>query len=200
MQYFTGVKSLGTFFFQNCTSLKSVKLPEGLLELAGNVFENCPIQEIVLPSSLMYIIRNSVFAGTRLKELKIPENVVRLGTNNLPNTLEKFLIKDTGKDINYPDGAFLSFQNIPLFHTLVIPERVKIINVLGGLYLNAVYIKSTIPPQLKSSLNTFWSGNMKIYVPEGCSTVYKTATNWSWASNHIYEYKEGDIPAEYEYY
>lgn len=185
-----------TYGFRNCTALRSIKLPEGLLELSGEVFQNCPIQEIEFPNSLEKVLPNNTFSGTQIKSFKVTGNIVMWNVNIYPSNLESVIFEENGNDID----VSLSFQNGRPINTLVLPKRVRTIFILAGNNLERVFLKSKTPPALQSSLNTYWGGKMKIYVPAGCSAVYKSATNWSWAADYIYEYREGDIPKEYDTY
>ena len=118
-EYFTGVTLLThTYGFRNCTALRSIKLPEGLLELSGEVFQNCPIQEIEFPNSLEKVLPNNTFSGTQIKSFKVTGNIVMWNVNIYPSNLESVIFEENGNDID----VSLSFQNGRPINTLVLPK------------------------------------------------------------------------------
>lgn len=67
--------------FKECTSLKSVTLPEGLIFLGGYTFMGCTsLEEIVIPETVTRIGSYAFSGCTALKKVNIPENVEQLGT------------------------------------------------------------------------------------------------------------------------
>ena len=66
--------------FENCDSLTSVKLPDGLCEIGENSFKGCSkLTAIELPESV-YLIEEEAFCGcTELKEIKLPSGKLEIG-------------------------------------------------------------------------------------------------------------------------
>lgn len=68
-----------TGVFMDCTSLISVTLPEGLKIIRGNAFKNCrSLEKIHLPEGLT-TLEYGAFTGTGLREVRIPDSVVKYG-------------------------------------------------------------------------------------------------------------------------
>lgn len=79
-KYFTNVRTLtgswtGTGAFQNCTSLRSITLPDGLKALNGGFYKCTTLTELVIPDSVTTISKFT-FANSGLKKLHIGKGVV----------------------------------------------------------------------------------------------------------------------------
>lgn len=73
IEFAKGIEKLGEGLFENCTSLKTVIIPDGISTLYANVFKNCSsLNKVVLPASLSTMSTSSVdgsssaFSGTPL--------------------------------------------------------------------------------------------------------------------------------------
>ena len=65
--------------FENCTSLKSVTLPDDMTTIGNSMFQGCSsLTEITLPDSLVRI-GNNAFHTTDLRRIIIPEGVTFIG-------------------------------------------------------------------------------------------------------------------------
>ena len=78
-----GVTEIGQLAFKDCVNLKSVSLPEGLVEIDFAVFENTAIKELVLPDSLDHFYAITIdqseiqlSTATENAKLKIENNIV----------------------------------------------------------------------------------------------------------------------------
>lgn len=86
--------------FVNCTSLKSIKLPDGLKEIRGETFINVPLKEIEIPSSIVKL--NTAFKATALKRVVIPKNVrILQGTFTMCRKLEEVVFEDGLIELQY---------------------------------------------------------------------------------------------------
>lgn len=81
---------LGEIFYR-CISLRSIKLPQGLVTMAGNTFAFCPYLRLIgLPNSITNLGGGSSvngsslggFVSTRVKDIYIPRNVARFSYGN----------------------------------------------------------------------------------------------------------------------
>ena len=71
--------------FMGCGNLKSVLLPDGLVEIGLRAFRESGLENITMPSS-MKIIRQSAFCKCQgLKKAVLNENLVVLGTDEYPD-------------------------------------------------------------------------------------------------------------------
>ena len=75
-----GVTKIGELAFWESGCLRSVKLPEGLLEIERQAFAGCSLTSITFPEGLQKI-GSSVFEGCYiLKDAIIPDSVTEIGT------------------------------------------------------------------------------------------------------------------------
>ena len=73
---------LGTYLFQGCSSLKSVKLPKELKAIQANMFEGCSaLKTIELPSGITKIGSEAFKDCSSLSKIKLPEKVTEIGSN-----------------------------------------------------------------------------------------------------------------------
>ena len=74
-----GVTGIGTFAFTGCANLTYVSIPEGVTLIARNAFDGAGLRSVSLPESLVEIER-SAFAGcTELTSIQIPAGVEYIG-------------------------------------------------------------------------------------------------------------------------
>ena len=79
----SAVTAIGTKAFYQCDGINSITVPEGVLSIGTaqdefGVFEECSMQSISLPSTLLYIWPYA-FASTQLTEITFPDSVIRIG-------------------------------------------------------------------------------------------------------------------------
>lgn len=78
---------LGKNAFNNCSNLKNVKLPDGLLSIGKYAFYNCiNIENIVIPKSVTKLDDYSFFGCSKLKEIILP-NVTIIGDSVFSNCI-----------------------------------------------------------------------------------------------------------------
>ena len=101
-------KIIANAAFINNYRLKEIKLPEGIIEIGDNCFENCEALKKVDIKEGLKKIGESSFAGAGVEEVKLPESITEIGYGAFNNC------KDLS-DINLPSGieriAGYSFEN-----------------------------------------------------------------------------------------
>ena len=99
-----GVTSLGSYAFQDCTSLISVVIPDSVTIISNNAFYNCSnLNSIVIPNSITSI-RNYAFYGcTSLTSITIPNGVtsIDMGAFQACTSLTSIVIPDSVTSISY---------------------------------------------------------------------------------------------------
>ncbi|MBQ2263830.1 MAG: leucine-rich repeat domain-containing protein [Oscillospiraceae bacterium] len=74
------VTAIGEDAFYYCIKLKSVTIPEGVIDLIGGVFCYCvELESVVLPSTLKTIGENCFYSCTALKDITLPEGLEKIG-------------------------------------------------------------------------------------------------------------------------
>ncbi len=70
------VKSIGAYVFAGCNGLKSIVIPEGVVEIGHGAFYGCTsLREVKLPESLERIGESAFGRCTALEDIEIGENV-----------------------------------------------------------------------------------------------------------------------------
>lgn len=78
---FSGEKlvAISAYAFRECTSLTSIDLPEGLVNIHLGAFQSSALSEITLPESLNVIGSNAFSDCKNLASLVIPRNAIQVG-------------------------------------------------------------------------------------------------------------------------
>lgn len=76
------VVGIGSYAFQSCYEIKSIKLPEGITEIGEYAFNACEsLESVSLPSTLEYIGASAFYFCPSLEEVTIPESVSFISGN-----------------------------------------------------------------------------------------------------------------------
>ena len=79
-RFFTGVEYIRDGAFWNCTSLKSITLPDGLKALDQNVFWECyALEKIVIPEGVESIGGAAFYSCSALKSIIMPSSLKSIG-------------------------------------------------------------------------------------------------------------------------
>ena len=111
---FADFVEMGSDCFEDCTSLTSLVIPEGVECLEYGLFEGCTsLEEVVLPHSLKKIY-NNVFNGcSSLSSITIPASIFEINYaafNGMKDDVEIFFESNSElfTDVEYSDGATVS--------------------------------------------------------------------------------------------
>lgn len=111
LKYFTGLKSISTNAFKNCTSLEAITLPATVTSIDYGAFSGC----------------------SSLKSFFIPKSVEKLGNGPFNNctALEEFVVDPENKNFCAEDGVLFDIKKTTLYAypgakagDYVIPEKV----------------------------------------------------------------------------
>ena len=144
LQYFTGLTSIGVAAFDDCSNLKSVKIPNsvtiikesaffncislksismpnGITKIENIAFTNCPsLASVTMPNNLTSI-GVGVFDGcTSLSSITIPNVVTNIGSSVFYNCSSLKTI--TSYAVTAPTITNSTFQNLPTDGTLYVPS------------------------------------------------------------------------------
>ena len=121
-----GLNSIGSYAFRKCTSLVEASIPEGVEGIGKCTFYACSnLEKITLPSTLHTIEGANFSLCVKLKEIKVPEGVTSLGHENFCHgcvALTKVELPSTLKTIGKQ-----SFYNCSSLVEVNIPESVTLI-------------------------------------------------------------------------
>ena len=196
---FKDMTNIGYSFFNDITSLTSIKIPEGVKSLGHSVFFGSRrLASVTLPTSLTEIGYDCFRDAMSLESISLPEKALNLGTAlfrgcsslvivNLPSGLSK--IPDTMfrecsslSELSLKEGistigssAFIysGIQSIDLPSTLTYLDS----DVFSNCYqLSSIVCRASTPPKLYAYSDVF-SGVMTggvIYVPSGSESAYQS--------------------------
>lgn len=168
----TGVTTIETYAFCNCTLLATISFLAVITNIGGAAFRNCTSLNTTLNLPLVITLGEHALRNTRITSATL-NSIETIGQYAFAENPVLTYV-DLGSNCTSIAGA--SFSNCSS--------------------LNTVIIRSTVPPTLaNASAFSYTSSSLKIYVPNGCASVYGSASNWSSYASKIYELDaNGNIP------
>ena len=118
-----GLREIGWFAFEGCTSLQKIVLPEGLREIEGCAFEGCTsLQSIVLPKGLKRIGGFAFEGCTSLQKIVLPEGLREIGWNAFEGctSLQKIVLPEGLREIGVQ-----AFKGCTSLQRIVLPEGLQ---------------------------------------------------------------------------
>lgn len=89
--------AVGYAVFADCKALKSIEIPQGVLEIDGSAFRGCSsLERVLLPEGLEFIGDGAFAGATGIKTLSIPASVSYCGTRVFRDFGEDQIIKING--------------------------------------------------------------------------------------------------------
>lgn len=208
-----GVEMIDTDAFYKCYGLQSVTLPNTLKCLNSFCFACSGITSLTIPSSVntieMYVLAHTnqlsevIVLDGELKELpnhflynsavssvSIPGNVQKIGDSAFQEcaNLKSIIIPEGVQSI----GSY-SFKNSGLME-VVIPSSVKSISTeaFSAAKLAEIHCLSKTSPVADTytfvyDYNAEWENRITLYVPKGCSNIYKANSPWKYFKNIVEE-------------
>ena len=172
----TMLTAIGNWAFGNCTSLKTVNIPNGVTSLY-EVFQNCTsLESIVIPESVTNM-QSAFRSCTSLKTVNIPAAVTNLGFAFLGCTsLESVVIPESFtpesnwamsetfsgctslKTVNIPESAtelFDTFKGCTSLENMVIPESVT---SLSGTFQGCTSLDNVVVPESVTNMRDAFKG------------------------------------------
>lgn len=157
-------------------NLKSIIIPETIIEIGSAAFQRCKALTIIdLPSSLISI-GNNAFEGCTFCSLKIPSTVISIGETPFPRELKELIM------LSYlPPTGGAPFGNTNA--EILVPSKMKYLNnTIWGSYN---IIEMLTPNQSEFVYNganqtVEWTNNLKAYsMSTPITTLEKNAGNYS---------------------
>ncbi len=140
LQYFTGLTTIGSSTFSNCTNLEFVRFPNTIKTIQSGVFSNCGnLTSLIIPASVTSFVNNSTYKYCRkLAEIVVEEGnhiydsrdncnaIIQKSNNTLVLGCMNTVIPNTVKEIG--DYAFDCCYGLL---KIEVPESVTKINSYG---------------------------------------------------------------------
>ena len=149
------VTKIGEYAFGNCSSLKSVVIPDGLLSIGCSAFHNCiSLTSINIPNGILNIDIGVFYGCSSLKSISIPNSVTKISSQAFYNC-------SALTNVNIPDSVEIidsdSFGFCTSITNITIPNNVTriIANPFSGcsalkynVYDNGYYLGNKNNPYL----------------------------------------------------
>ena len=150
------VKMICDNAFDDCTSLSSCELEEGVETLGAYAFKGCSLlTEFVLPESLT-TLKRSIFSGSALKSITIPKGI-------------------TTCEVKYGNAICSPFEGCTSLESAAFEEGT--IQIPDYIFYNSSVKSITIPDSVDSiGAGAFYiSGLIEVTIPDGVKTIGKEA-------------------------
>ena len=126
MQFFTGISQIPGAAFLGCYQLKSVTLPETIIEIQKNAFLGCSaLEHINLPSQLKIIGDGAFQSCILLESVDLPDGLTDLGVTAFGNCQS---IKTLKIPASLQNMALGIFYNCTGLESVIISDGIKIIS------------------------------------------------------------------------
>lgn len=186
------VKRVGTNAFNECSSLVSIVIPEGVERIESSAFRGCTkLTSVTLPNSLTWISSYAFYDCSALTQITIPENVVSISSDCFSRTYLRTIIWNAK---NYPNATYGSSS--PFYgvcngiRTFIIGDNVEHIpaylcygmsnltSVTIGKNVKTIGIYAFSSCSKLSSISIPLSVNkIRLYVFYGCSSLSSVVWN-----------------------
>ena len=153
----SGVTSIGSYAFQQCTGLTSVTIPSGVTSIGSYAFQQCTgLTSVTIPNNVTAVEQSAFSQCTNLTSVNIGSSLTYLGIQ--------------------------MFSYCTSLTSITIPSN--IVTIAGGALigctgLTKIIIERTTPPTLQYTNALQDTNNCPIYVPAASVDAYKAANNWS---------------------
>ena len=207
LQYFTGMTSIPSSAFSDCSELLSIKLPDNIISINDTAFARCQsLREIHIPASIESIGTRVFYYCQSLREIHIPANTESIGNGAFESCTKlttvtfgkesklRTIAGSYGNSSSYCYGTFMSCQNLS---AIEIPASVETIEAAA--FHNCKSL-ATVTFEKKSRLRTIGGGYVSaskshygafsnctvltdIEIPASVETI-ETAAFWECIYNH----------------
>ena len=173
------VTAVGNDAFKSCNKLTSLTLPNGLVSIGNNAFQNTRMSSMTLPSSLKTIGNSAFEYCYNLVSVVIPDGVEKIGNRAFSNMsrLEKITLPSTLKEI----GSRLLLYDSKL--TTVVSNNPTPFAVDDATFIYKSQWNS------ETSQYDYTPSPATLYVPKGKVAVYQNTSGWNWFAAGIEEIK-----------
>ena len=177
-----GVSEIADYCFQNCTALKSIKLPSTLKKIGNNAFYNSGISSIEIPDSVTEIGALAFGNCSSLISAKLPATI---------KVIPDELFCDCGEltSIVIPEGVTeigaSAFRSCHKLSSVIIPKSLKVIGESAFRHTYKLEFPELPEGLVSIGAEAFWeTGNnldrhQNIVIPLSVTTIEKEAFRYS---------------------
>ena len=152
LQYFTGMTSIPSSAFSDCSELLSIKLPDNIISINDTAFARCQsLREIHIPASIESIGTRVFYYCQSLREIHIPANTESIGNGAFESCTKlttvtfgkesklRTIAGSYGNSSSYCYGTFMSCQNLS---AIEIPASVETIEAAAFYKCNWIGLRN----------------------------------------------------------
>ena len=183
----TGMNTIYTLAFGDCTSLQYITVPSATLQLQ-NCFGIGGLKRVSLPNSLTKMLGTTFYSSFALERIAFPPGITALGSNECAGCPSLSLIVLPKELTSIPNGCFNQTYSLV---KIIVPSKVTSIGTQAfrRMYgLGELKFEPTTPPTVANA-NAFEGlpPDCKILVPTGKLNAYKTAQYYPDPTVYTYE-------------
>ena len=167
----SGITSIGSRVFENCTSLTSITIPNSVTRIDSRAFSDCTsLTSITIPDSVTRIGEFTFSGCESLKSITIPDSVTSIGEGAFRDctNLTSITIPDSVASIG--EGAFRDCTNLT---SISIPDIVASIG--ESTFENCTSLTSITIPNSVTSIGDYTFNNCKsltiITIPDSVTSI-----------------------------
>ena len=186
-----GVVELGASMFYSCTSLETVDFPKSLLKLGSYAFQTCnALTSIEIPEETTVIASGLLYGCSSLTEINIPESVTEIQSSAFRNCTGLTHVELPKGLVKIEDNVFRGCAAVTEWTLPATLTYIGSYAFYDNTSLTAVYSKAINPPSASRYMFDYSAEDRKIFVPESSFDAYKKASYWS-------GYKDAIMPYEF---
>ena len=183
-RFFTGVTSIPDSYFKDWTKLTSISLPTSIAKIGRSAFSGCSaLNEIVIPEGIAIINQETFRDCSKLISVNLPVTLTQIGSYAFAScsNLASITIPENVTTI----GAS-AFELCSSIKEIVIPSSVTTIQgwAFSGCVFDSIIVeagnkkydsRNNCNAIIETSNNTLIKGSNNSIIPEGVTTISRTA-------------------------
>lgn len=138
-----GVETIFASTFESCKKLENVELPSTIKNISESAFSGCGnLKSINIPEGVTFIGKHAFYGCSSLKEIVVPTTVTRIDAGAFYgcNTLKKLTVPFVGNRLTYHKNKFFGYifdATISANNDMYVPSSLKEVVVTGGTSISA---------------------------------------------------------------
>lgn len=120
------VTSIESRTFQNCQNLKSLKLPESILNIGAGAFMNCSsLKSVNIPQNIDHLPSECFRLCSSLESISLPTSIIELGSESFADCISLKFISIPNSVTSIGKRSFLNCKSLT---SITLPNTIKILS------------------------------------------------------------------------